>query len=66
MTDTVEYEYRLILIEYGSTSVDFDLRAKLYEDGWSQTPQYVTQQGDRVQGFPTRYLQVWRRPLLKK
>ena len=76
MTDTVEYEYRLIPIanqpeterevKYGmwSRTVPPERRAILYKEGWSQTSQIVTEQA--FQNIPTRHLQVWRRPLLKK
>lgn len=56
-----EYEYRLVEVSCGCLMVPSDKRQTLYAEGWNQTPQYVTQQGEREQGFPPVTFQVWRR-----
>jgi hypothetical protein len=57
-----EYEYRLVEVSWGvEFVVRSDKRQTLYASGWNQTPQYVTEQGEREQGFPPVTFQVWRR-----
>jgi len=56
-----EYEYRLVEVACGYWMVLPDKRQTLYAEGWNQTPQYVTEQGEREQGFSPVTFQVWRR-----
>lgn len=63
MPDTVEYEYMLVEVSRGLVSgkVNSEKCQTLYLEGWTQTSQYVTEQGERDQGFSPVHFQVWRR-----